>query len=159
MYINYYINMPYDQLKLKNQICHRLYMASNGITRIYRPFLKPLGITYPQYVVMMALWEEDQITMGSLSGTTKIDKGFLATTIDKLSTLGLVKVNVDMHDKRKKIILVTTKGKKIEERAKDIPHKILQYFDADPANEREALELIRLLDKINLKLATQEDKF
>lgn len=132
-------------------------MASNGITRVYRPFLKPLGITYPQYVVMMALWEQDEVTMGSLSEATKIDKGFLATTIEKLGELNMVKVRADEKDKRKKIIILTTKGKKLEEAAKDIPHKILQFFDADPANEKEALELIRLLDKINLKLTTQED--
>lgn len=144
--------MSYEQLKLENQICHRLYMASNGINRAYRPFLKPLGITYPQYIVLMALWEQDQITMGSLSAKTKIDKGFLATTIEKLAKLGIVKILADSEDKRKKIIELSGKGKKLEEKAKDIPLKILEYFDVSPENEREARELIRILDKINKKL-------
>lgn len=146
--------MAYDQLKLKNQICHRLYLASNGITRIYRPFLKRLGITYPQYVVMMALWEVDRITMSELASTTQIDKGFLASLVERLVSDGILKVQIDEHDRRKKIIALSAKGLKMQESAKEIPFKILQFFDVNPENETEGQALIKLLDKINLKLTT-----
>lgn len=141
--------MSRDELKLKNQICHRLYIASNGITRLYRPLLKSLGITYPQYVIMMALWEQDDITMGHLSKTTRVDKGFLATTIDRMESLGLLKVRTDAGDKRKKIIVLTAKGKKLEDQAKDIPRKIIQLMGASEADKKTAELLIKILDQIN----------
>lgn len=145
--------MSYEDLKLKNQICHRLYIASNGITRLYRPFLKPLGLTYPQYVIMMALWEEDDITMGSLAKTTKVDKGFLATTIDKMESLGLVKTRPDDADKRKKYILLTAKGRKLEEQAKEIPKKIVKLLAGEKADKKSAELLIQILDQINTTIA------
>ncbi|MEC8226255.1 MAG: MarR family transcriptional regulator, partial [Pseudomonadota bacterium] len=67
--------MKYPQLKLDNQLCHRLYMASNGIARAYRDSLNQLDLTYPQYVVMMALWEKDQISIAELLEKTAIDGG------------------------------------------------------------------------------------
>ena len=65
--------MSFEQLKLKNQLCHRLYMASNSIARAYRAPLAEINLTYPQYVVMMALWEEDKITISDLIERTAID--------------------------------------------------------------------------------------
>ena len=65
--------MSFEQLKLKNQLCHRLYMASNSIARAYREPLAALNLTYPQYVVMMALWERDKITIAQLIDKTAID--------------------------------------------------------------------------------------
>ena len=149
--------MPYEQLKLKHQVCHRLYIASNGLTRLYRPFLKPLGLTYPQYVIMMALWEKDDVTMGALAKTTCVDKGFLATTIEKLDSMGLLKIRVDENDKRKKFLILTAKGRKLEERVKDIPMKIVTLLGGDEG-DREAIEaLIRMLDKINASLSQTLD--
>ena len=67
--------MTFNQLQLKNQLCHRLYMASNSIVRAYREPLSDLNITYPQYVVMMALWEQDKVTIAELVKKTAIDGG------------------------------------------------------------------------------------
>ncbi len=76
--------MSINQLKLKNQLCHRLYMASNSIVRAYREPLRELNLTYPQYIVMMALWEQDEITIAELVEKTAIDGGAM-TQILRLS--------------------------------------------------------------------------
>ena len=75
--------MSSDQLKLENQLCHRLYMASNSIVRAYREPLNELNITYPQYVVMMALWEKDKITITELLDKTLIDGGAMTQILKK----------------------------------------------------------------------------
>ncbi len=77
--------MSYEQLKLKNQLCHRLYMASNSIARAYREPLSELNITYPQYVVMMALWEQDEVTIAELVAKTAIDGGAMTQILKKMS--------------------------------------------------------------------------
>ena len=79
--------MSINQLKLKNQLCHRLYMASNSIVRAYRELLSVLNITYPQYVVMMALWEQDKITIAQLVEKTAIDGGAMTQILKKIQSL------------------------------------------------------------------------
>ena len=144
--------MAHEELKLKNQICHRLYMALNGTTRLYRPYLKPLGLTYPQYVIMMALWEQDDVTMGELAQTTCVDKGFLATTIENMKSKGFVKIRQDESDKRKKYILLTPKGRKLEDQAKDIPKNIMKHLGGEKADKKSAEHIMQLLDQINAAL-------
>lgn len=149
LYTNYSLNMGDDALKLENQICHRLYIASNGITRVYRPFLKKLGLTYPQYVIMMALWEKENLTMGELASWTKIDKGFLATTINKMSQSTLVEIIQDKEDLRKKHIALTSKGRKLKQKAQSIPDQIIKALKVDLPAGMSAQDLIKMLDTIN----------
>lgn len=141
--------MENDNLRLDKQICHRLYLASNGLTRLYRPLLSPLNITYPQYILLLALWEKDQISMGELAEKTSMDKGFLTTTIKTMNSKGLLSVKVDKHDSRKKIIHLLSKGKKLKEKAQNIPTllscKILEHTKADINIE----QLIATLDALN----------
>jgi len=140
----------YDNLKLKNQICHRLYTASNIMTRVYRPMLKKLDITYPQYVVLMALWEENSISVQRLIELTSIDGGSLSLMLTKLVNKDIITITKDSEDKRKKIINLTPKGIKLKEEALSVPEEMwscLESLDYDDAQI-----LISLLDKMNCDL-------
>ena len=136
----------FDHLKLENQLCHRLYVASNALTRIYRPFLEKLSISYPQYVVLMALWEEDKITMGELSKRTLMDKGFLTTIVKKLEESSILKLKSDSHDKRKKVIELTKKGWGLQSKASSVPHDLLCSYDIDESFDFKSL--MNLLDEV-----------
>ena len=91
-----------ELLKLENQLCHRFYTLSNAFTRAYRPLLKALDITYPQYVTLMALWEDDDITIAELLDRTAIDGGAMSLILKKLQDKGFLVVTKDKADKRVK---------------------------------------------------------
>jgi|TARA_R110001583_G_scaffold154311_1_gene305967 DNA-binding MarR family transcriptional regulator len=138
--------MPFDQLKLKNQLCHRLYMASNSIARAYREPLGELNITYPQYVVMMALWEQDGITIADLVLTTSIDGGAMTQILKKMVDKELLKIIKDNEDKRKRLVELTQQGQALKIQAADIPNKIKCKFNSIDSGQVE--QLMQLLDLV-----------
>ena len=142
--------MKYPQLKLDNQLCHRLYMASNGIARAYRDSLNQLDLTYPQYVVMMALWEKDQISIAESLEKTAIDGGAITQILKKMSDKALLSITKDSHDKRKRLVQLEAKGKAMQDQAADIPSQIRCRFPS--VSEQQALQLIELLDLVNSDL-------
>lgn len=136
-----------EALKLKNQLCHRFYTVSNAFTRAYRPLLKKLDITYPQYVVMMGLWEESGITIQSLVNVTKIDPGAMTLILKKLEAKGYVEVKKGEEDKRTRFVHLTEKGKKAEADAADIPQQLI--CKVDNLEWEEAKKMIALIDKLS----------
>ncbi len=137
--------MNFDDLKLKNQLCHRLYVVSNKIVRNYRPFLKELDLTYPQYIVILALLEENHVSIQKLLCMTKIDGGSLTLILDKLKKKGYLNCNPSPEDKRKKIITLTDKGDEVKNKAMEICSTMkcsMTGFD-----EKDIQELSALLDK------------
>lgn len=143
------------QLKLKNQICHRLYIASNGITRLYREPLEALNLTYPQYVVMLALWDQDlwqgkNISLHDLLQVTYIDAGAMTLILKKLQTKGFITIAPDPDDRRRKFIRLSAAGNTLKQQALTIPEKV--RCQAAGFSDQEAQDLIRLLDKLNLSL-------
>jgi DNA-binding MarR family transcriptional regulator len=147
--------MNFEELKLKNQICHRIYSVNNGIQRLYRPILSELGLTYVQYVILMALWEKDHVSMGELASLTKLDKGFLTTTIEKMKQDSLVKLVADKLDQRKKIVLLTKKGISLKHRARCIPSEVLNllYSNDIKISKKDIETFINVLDKMNLLIS------
>lgn len=143
----------YEHLKLDNQICHRLYMASNALTRMYRPLLAELGLSYPQYIIMMGLWEKDKISLGELASVTYMDKGFLTSLINKLKESEFVEIIHDSEDKRKKIIKLTAKGSQLKQKAKCIPEQMFCQLEQSDIEGLEAFksELDKFLKLIKLK--------
>ena len=115
----------YPQLQLDNQICHRLYVLSNGITRAYRPLLKTLDITYPQYLVLMALWQHASLEVGEIQSLTKIDSGALSLILKKLQQKQCIALTAAEHDKRVKMVSLTAQGWSLRDKARDIPAKLL----------------------------------
>ena len=105
-------------LKLKNQICHSLYSATNALIRAYRPLLDELDLTYPQYLVMLALWDEDKVIIKDLVQRTRFDAGTLTPILKRLETKGLVSTAKATGDSRQKLVLLTATGKQLAEQAK-----------------------------------------
>lgn len=140
--------MNYSKLKLDNQICHRLYMASNSVVRAYRDALNQLDLTYPQYVVMMALWEENKMSIAGLLNKTKIDGGAMTQILKKMADKQLLSVVIDKEDKRKRLVKLESHGLKLQHQAVDIPDQIRCRFQS--INTQEADQLMHLLDKLNL---------
>ncbi|MFT4810278.1 MAG: DNA-binding MarR family transcriptional regulator [Glaciecola sp.] len=138
--------MSINQLKLKNQLCHRLYMASNSIVRAYRELLSVLNITYPQYVVMMALWEQDKITIAQLVEKTAIDGGAMTQILKKMADKSLLNIVKDQQDKRKRLVQLTQQGQALKLDAVNIPNKISCKFNSiDSAQVKQLMQLLDLV--------------
>lgn len=104
-------------LYLGNQLCFALYAASLAMTKTYRPLLAPLGLTFPQYVVMMALWEHQQLTAGALAQAVALDAGTLVPLVRKLVAQGLLQRERSPQDERSVIISLTPAGRALQKRA------------------------------------------
>ena len=111
----------FDQLRLENQLCHVIYSASNALARFYKPHLEKLDLTYPQYLVMLALWEEEGVNIHSISKLTFFDSGSLTPLIQKLKQKEFIEINPDPQDRRKKIIRLTKRGQQLKRKATRIP--------------------------------------
>lgn len=138
--------MSFEQLQLKNQLCHRLYMASNSIVRAYREPLSKLNITYPQYVVMMALWEQDQITIAELLEKTAIDGGAMTQILKKMADKQLLEIIKDEQDKRKRLVQLTVEGQALKQKAAHIPKEIGCKFNQ--IDKTQTQQLMQLLDLV-----------
>jgi DNA-binding MarR family transcriptional regulator len=116
--------MGFDQLKLSNQLCFPLYAASRLITREYQPYLDQLGITYPQYLVLMVLWETDAISVNEISKKLILNTNTITPLLKRMETLGILKRQRSESDERKVIVELTPKGKLMQTDAATIPEKL-----------------------------------
>lgn len=116
--------MPTDPLLLRNQLCHSLYSASNAVIRAYRPLLEPLDLTYPQYLVMLALWEQDEVPIKQLVVATRLDSGTLTPILKRLEQKGLITRRKGSEDERQWLIVLTAAGDQMREQASDIPLRL-----------------------------------
>lgn len=114
-----------DLLKLDNQLCHRFYSVSNAFTRAYRPLLQTLDITYPQYLVLLALWEHKQLTISMLVEKCRIDAGALTLILKKLEQKGYIDIQPSDADKRVKQVVLTPRGIATKAEAAAIPNALL----------------------------------
>jgi DNA-binding MarR family transcriptional regulator len=114
-----------EYLKLDNQLCFLLYGASRAVTQMYQPLLEPLGITYPQYLVMLVLWEEDGASVRTLCDRLYLDSGTLTPLLTRLESAGLVRRERSAADARVVDIHLTTEGKKLKRTARAVPEALL----------------------------------
>jgi DNA-binding MarR family transcriptional regulator len=112
-------------LKLDNQLCFVLYACSRGLTRTYRPLLVELGITYPQYLVMLVLWEKDGVSVKALGERLFLDSGTLTPLLKRLESGGLVERRRSREDERRVVIRLTAKGRSLKKRAYAVPETLL----------------------------------
>lgn len=110
-----------DRLRLDNQLCFALYAASGLVTRAYRPLLEPLGLTYPQYLVMLALWEQAPRTVKALGQALELDSGTLTPLLKRLEAAGFVTRTRDVEDERRVQIALTQAGEALREKAAEVP--------------------------------------
>ncbi len=141
-----------DLLKLENQLCFPLYAASREVIRLYTPFLEELGLTYTQYIAMMALWEHTSMSVKELGEALSLDSGTLTPLLKKLEVQGFVTRERSSQDERVVTATLTEKGRALKERARPIPLKMARCL---PLDEEEAKTLYGLLYKV-LKRGTKE---
>ncbi len=122
----------FDPLLLDNQLCFPLYAAARELTRRYKPFLDPLGLTYPQYVTMMALWERDGIRIGELGARLHLDSATLTPLLKRLEAHGYVSRTRSTDDERAVIVTLTTKGRELHDQAIDVPRCMASRIKLNP---------------------------
>ena len=120
-----------------------MYACSRKIVGSYTPYLKPLGLTYTQYVVMMVLWEHETVNVGQLGEILRLDAGTLTPLLKRLEKAGYVTRERSKEDERITIISITKEGEALKEKCKDIPDKMTSK--GLPLNKKEVKELYRLL--------------
>jgi DNA-binding MarR family transcriptional regulator len=112
-------------LALDNQFCFALYSASHAMTKTYKPMLDRLGLTYPQYLVMLVLWEQDAILVKEIGARLFLDSGTLTPLLKRLEANGLVSRNRDPHDERQVRIVLSEQGRALRQQAEQIPEQVL----------------------------------
>jgi len=133
----------YEQLLLKNQLCFPLYACGRKIVNAYTPYLKPLGLTYTKYIVLMVLWEKESLNVGQLGNCLHLDAGTLTPLLKNLEKDGYVTRARSKEDERITIINITKKGNDLKEKCKDIPLKLAATTKCVP--QADMKELYRLL--------------
>ena len=124
---------PYDEaMKLNNQLCFPLYAAARSVTNLYTPWLKPLGLTYTQYIVLLVLWEHDGISVSEIGEKLMLDNGTLSPLLKKMEQAGWVDRRRSTEDDRVVIITLTEAGRALRERAKEVPGKVASCIDLPP---------------------------
>ncbi len=123
--------LPPPSAVLEDQLCFALYAASRAMTARYRPLLDAVGLTYPQYLVMMLLWEEDNQTVGQLGARLSLDSGTLSPLLKRLTTAGLVTRHRRVEDERSVAIALTDAGRALRDKAGAISEEIICALDLD----------------------------
>ncbi|PWE00937.1 MarR family winged helix-turn-helix transcriptional regulator [Marinilabilia rubra] len=147
--------MAYEQLKLSNQLCFPVYAASRLITKKYQPYLEKLGITYPQYLVLIVLWEHGKITVSELSGKLLLNTNTLTPLLKRMMTMGLLNRQRSQEDERKVFIELTEKGRDLEEEAAKIPQQLADGLISETLSVEELIDLKEKLDKVIEHLKSQ----
>ena len=140
--------MAHDQLKLSNQICFAVYAASRLITREYQPHLDELGITYPQYIALMVLWEKDEISVNEITQKLILNTNTVTPLLKRMELQGLITRQRSNTDERKVIVKLTDKGKTLEEKAAEIPQKLIEGLADSNMTVNELISLKESLNQI-----------
>ena len=138
-------------LHLENQLCFALYSASLAMTKIYKPLLKSIGLTYPQYLVMLVLWEGDGLTVSEIGDLLFLDSGTLTPLLKRLEATGLVARLRDTEDERRVRIKLTSAGTRLNSKAADIPSCVR---DATGCSLAELLLLTQSIKKFRQRLTS-----
>jgi len=142
-----------DPLLLGNQICFAVYSTAHAFNRVYKPLLDKLGLTYPQYLVMMVLWERDGVPVKDIGEKLFLDSGTLTPLLKRMEAAELIKRTRSTQDERQVLIALTPKGHALKEKARTVPEGILASSTCSVA-ELLAMknELVALRDKLNAAL-------
>ena len=137
------------KLQLDNQICFRLYTAARLVTQAYTPILTALGITYPQYLVLMVLWEKDNQPVNDIAHRLMLETNTVTPLLQRMEKLGIVSRKKGEQDKRQQIVSLTKKGKKLEEEAfAQVPSGMNEQLSACPLKQEEYQRLAQELDSM-----------
>ena len=141
--------MSDDCLKLKNQLCFPIYACSREITRAYKPYLEKLNLTYTQYIVMMVLWEQKEVTVKSLGNSLCLDSGTLTPLLKKLENKGFAKRARAVDDERSLLVSLTNEGEKLKAKARTVPIAMGGCVDLSEEDVKQLRTILaRILDNL-----------
>lgn len=139
----------HEELRLDNQVCFRLYSASRLVMQAYTPMLNELGITYPQYLVLMVLWEKDTLPVNDIAHRLLLETNTVTPLLQRMEKQGILTRKKGEHDKRQQIVSLTDKGREMEQRAFDIiPEGMGKRLAACPLSMDDFMQLAGELDQI-----------
>ena len=141
-------------LRLDNQVCFAVYSTAHAFNRVYKPLLDRLGLTYPQYLVMLVLWERDDVPVKEIGERLFLDSGTLTPLLKRLEAADLIKRTRSTQDERQVLIALTSKGRSLQEKARTVPQSILAASVCS-VSELSALknDLVALRDRLNAALS------
>lgn len=139
------LTQEFNPLKLEHQMCFPLYAAARKVTGLYTPVLAELDLTYTQYIVMLVLWEKDEVSVKEIGERLFLDSGTLTPLLKNLEKKGLLTRNRSKEDERVTIAKLTEEGKALREKALKVPEQVVSCVKLEP---EEALQLYTLLYKI-----------
>ncbi|MGY3607321.1 MULTISPECIES: MarR family winged helix-turn-helix transcriptional regulator [unclassified Bradyrhizobium] len=139
-----------EPLRLDNQICFAIYSAAHAFNRVYKPLLDRLGLTYPQYLVMLVLWEKDGVPVKDIGERLFLDSGTLTPLLKRLEAAQLVRRTRSKEDERQVLIALTPQGQALKEKARAVPQQVL-VASACSIPELSAMknEIVALRDRLN----------
>ena len=148
--------MIQEEFKLDNQLCFRLYTASRLVTQTYQPLLAGQGLTYPQYLVLLVLWENDKLPVNDIARRLYLETNTVTPLLQRMEKEGLVTREKGKKDARQIIVSLTRKGKALQEKLAEVPFTVSNALVCDSVNTETAPELFRKLDDIIAKLSKKE---
>ena len=137
----------HQELKLDNQLCFKIYSRSKSIVRIYGPLLSEIDLTYPQYITMMIMWEHKKLSFKEISAKLKMKTGTLTPILNKLESNGYIEKIKDEKDDRKIYVAITEKGLEIQNKAKDIPKRIVENLNLSESDYHKYIKEFDDLEK------------
>lgn len=143
-----------DLLSLDRQLCFALYSASRAFTNLYRPLLDELNLTYPQYLVMLVLWERDTVSVKDLGAALSLDSGTLSPLLKRLQTAGLLVRQRSARDERSVEVSLTEQGRELREKGRAVPGRMLAATGLD---SDEVVRLRSTLEQLTATLNTAAD--
>lgn len=136
-----------EQLKLSSQVCFPIYSVSRLLTKAYKPYLDTMGITYPQYLVLLVLWENDAVTVNEITKKLYLNTNTVSPLLKRMEKAHLIERNRSISDERSVVIQLTSQGKELKKVASQVPDKLLQVLLTTNVN---------LPDIMNLKDTLEE---
>lgn len=138
----------YEQLKLDNQLCFRLYTAARLTMQAYWPYFEPLGITYPQYLVLLVLWEKDHQPVNDIARRLHLETNTVTPLLQRMEKQGLLVRARGKEDTRQRIVSLTEQGKALEEQAKSIPECLSAQLTDKVEHLESLVSIIPALDNL-----------
>jgi DNA-binding MarR family transcriptional regulator len=142
-----------EEFKLDNQLCFRLYTASRLLTQTYHPLLSEQGLTYPQYLVLLVLWEKDAQPVNDIAKRLYLETNTVTPLLQRMEKEGILTRAKGTQDARQMIVSLTRKGKDLQKKLAEIPFAVGNAVVCDSVNPETAPELFRMLDDIIIKLS------
>lgn len=149
--------MDSPQLKLSNQICFPLYSVSRLITKAYKPYLDEMGLTYPQYLVLLVLWENDGLSVNQITEKLLLNTNTLSPLLKRMEKMEILQRNRSSEDERSVIVQITEKGKRLKTLAMPIPENLIKTLLTENISMANVIQLKDMLNEW-IKILTDNDK-